>query len=219
MNMAKIRVFLIENNPDVIKRFKDILEGSSEIELIGIANNRSMALRKLRHTDANVVLMNISIIRKEGMNIIPELLKLNQNHKVLIIIEHKNEEEVGEVIKLGALGYLLVDIKPMDLIKAIKDVEVGALPLDVSVASLILKDMEVLEPEIYKDFETKINRLTRQERKILILVAQGKSNREIAEQLFIELNTVKTHLKNILLKLGAKNRLEATYIACKGGLV
>jgi len=217
--MAKIRVFLIENNPDVIKRFKDILEGSSEIELIGIANNRSMALRKLRHTDANVVLMNISIIRKEGMNIIPELLKLNQNHKVLIIIEHKNEEEVGEVIKLGALGYLLVDIKPMDLIKAIKDVEVGALPLDVSVASLILKDMEVLEPEIYKDFETKINRLTRQERKILILVAQGKSNREIAEQLFIELNTVKTHLKNILLKLGAKNRLEATYIACKGGLV
>ena len=209
----KIRIFIADDHAIVREGLRALLATEPDLELVGEANDGAQAVSKARTLKPDVILLDMVMPRMDGLEAIVEIKKNWSEAKIIMLTSFSDDEKVFSAIRSGALGYLLKESSPQDLLQAIHSVARGEGFLSPTIASKVMR--EINQPP--KLPPTK-DPLTAREVEILQLVAQGLTNDEIAEKLVLSERTVRTHVSNILAKLQLANRTQAALYALKEGL-
>ncbi len=207
---------LADDHPIVRNGIKDALSKQKNIEVVGEASNGSQVLRKLKELSPDIVLMDISMPGMGGLEATQRIRSTVPTVKVLVFTMHDNKEYVLEIIRSGASGYVLKDTSTLELVKAIETVYRGGTFFSSKVSKLLL-DQYI--KKVSTGVETSTEELSKREEEILILVAGGKSNKEIANQLKISIRTCEAHREKIMKKLNLHSVAELTQYAISKGLI
>ncbi len=211
--MSEITVFHADDHALVRGGVRGLLLTEPEIVLIGEAGNGVEAVEKVLALRPDVILLDLHMPRKGGVEAITEIRNEMPDAKILVLTSFAADEDVLPAIKAGALGYLLKDSSPQALLKAIWDVYNGQLSLDPMVAQKVMLELrQPLKAPLTKE------PLTQREVEILKLVAEGLTNQEIADRLVVSERTVRAHVSNILAKLHLANRTQAALYALREGI-
>ncbi|MEJ2710890.1 MAG: response regulator transcription factor [Anaerolineales bacterium] len=213
MDEHPIRVLLVDDHPIVIKGTIALLDEIEDIEVIGEAPNGQAAIEQNKKLKPDVILMDLIMPVMDGIEAIRQITAEEPNAKILVLTSFITDDKVFPAIKSGALGYLLKDSEPDDLVKAIRQVYRGEPSLHPSIARKVLRELGRSTPE-----KPIPEPLTDRETEVLRLLAKGHDNQEIAEKLVIAEVTVRTHISRILGKLHLANRVQATLYALREGL-
>jgi NarL family two-component system response regulator LiaR len=208
-----IRVFITEDHAIVRKGVRNLLSLEKDIEVVGEAVNGQEAVSKVSELDPDVILMDLMMPGMDGIQAIRRIKTDHPDAKVLVLTSFATDDKIFPAIKAGALGYLLKDSDPAELVTAIRQVNAGECSLHPVIARKVLQELN-LSPKQSPGSQL----LTVREVEVLRMVAQGKSNRQIADELVISLGTVRAHLSNILSKLHLVSRTQATLYALREGL-
>lgn len=211
MGSEKIRVLIADDHTVVRKGIRALLETEPGIEVVGEAADGEDALHRALALKPDVVLMDLVMPKMDGVQATRAIIERRPGVKILVLTSSAEDKRNLSAIEAGALGYLLKDSSPQDLVRAIREVHRGESALHPKVAQRLVSQLR--EPE-----EPAREELTERERKVLELIAKGLSNREIARELSISEPTVRTHVSNILRKLHLKSRTQAALYALKEGL-
>ena len=214
--MASIRVMVVDDHEVVRTGLKAILEAEGDLEVVGEADSAGEAVRKVPQLDPHVVLMDV---RMEGMSGIEACRLIKSAHpqvNVLMLTSFGEEEAVTSAILAGASGYLLKNVGRADLIKSIHAVAKGDNLLDPAVTGKVMERLAKLARE---EKQRVVDAVSEREKEVLALVAQGLTNKEIAEKLVISENTARNHVSRILDKLGLSRRTEAATFAAQHGML
>jgi NarL family two-component system response regulator LiaR len=211
----KIRVFITEDHKIVRKGIRSLLGHEPDFEVVGEAANGAAALSKIVAMRPDVILMDLEMPVMDGIETITRLVESNVDARILVLTSFATEEKVFPAIKAGALGYLLKDTSPDDLIQAIRDVYSGQSWLHPKIARMLLREVSA-PPQ--KPPENAPDPLTERELDVLKLIARGLSNQEIAAKLVVSNPTVYSHVSNILSKLHLASRTQAALYALREGL-
>ncbi|MFN2158532.1 MAG: response regulator [Anaerolineales bacterium] len=213
--MAKqsIRLLVVDDHAIVRKGIKALLSSLEDIEVVGEAGDGQDAVDKTNKLIPDVVLMDLVMPRFDGISAISQISSEHPNIKIIALTSFATDDKVFPAIKAGAIGYILKDSDPDDLIKAIYQVYQNEPALQPSIARKVLNELNrpARKPPTPEP-------LTERELEVLKLVSQGYSNQEIADILVIEEVTVRTHVSHILRKLQLANRVQATLYALKEGI-
>ena len=203
--MRTIKVMLVEDHHLVREGIRALLEEQGGFEVVGQAEDGSEAMQLAEALLPDVIVMDISMPNLNGLEATARLKSMDYPPQVIILSQHQREEYVAQALISGANGYLIKGAIADELVHAIKTVFSGRRYLSQQIAA------DYVEELIRKqdDLDSPLERLTPREREVLQLVAEGLSNREIAERLFLALDTVKGHNHRIFGKLGVKNRTQA----------
>ena len=212
--MAKISVLIVDDHGVVRQGLRTYLELLDDIDIVGEAENGVEAVAQVRKHQPDIVLMDLEMPEMNGIEATRQTLALNSRTKVIILTSFSDDESVFPAIEAGATGYLLKDVDPTDLHHAILAVHEGEVQLHPDIMQKLIH--RVIAPK--KESNSVPGDLTPRELEVLSLIAQGKSNREIATTLTISEKTVKTHVGHILSKLGLADRTQAAIYAHKHGL-
>jgi two-component system, NarL family, response regulator LiaR len=213
MMPSPIRVLIVDDHEIVRKGIRALLATKKDIQVIGEARDGAQAVTLAQTLHPDVILMDLMMPNKNGIQATREITEGQPGTRILVLTSFAADDQVFPAIKAGALGYLLKDSGPQELVQAIRQVFRGEPSLDPSVAQKVLSELSAppqkpLTPDP----------LTARELEILRLVAQGKSNKEIAGDLVIAEETVHTHVSNILNKLHLASRTQAALYALKEGI-
>ena len=208
-----IRVFIAEDHAIVRKGVRNLLSLETDIEVIGEAVNGKEAVELIGELNPDVILMDLVMPELDGIQAIHQIMADQPNAKVLVLTSFDTDDKIFPAIKAGALGYLLKDSDPTELAQAVRQVNAGECSLHPIIARKVLQELN-LSPKHPPTPQP----LTEREVEVLRMVAQGKSNRQIADELVISLGTVRAHLSNILGKLHLASRTQATLYALREGL-
>jgi NarL family two-component system response regulator LiaR len=213
MSGKRIKLLVVDDQNIVRKGIRALLEQVDDIDVIGEASNGEEAVAEAKRRNPDVILMDLMMPKMDGITAIQEIQAGQLTARIIALTSFVTEDKVFPAIKAGAMGYLLKDSEPEDLITAIRKVNRGEPSLHPIVAKMVLEELaqpvkQPLTPEP----------LTQREVDIIRLVAQGLSNRQIADQLVIGEATVRTHVGNVLNKLHLANRVQATLYALREGL-
>jgi DNA-binding NarL/FixJ family response regulator len=209
--MEPIRIFIVEDQTLMRQGLKTILDLEPGMRVIGEAEDGQTAILRVLDTRPDVTLMDIQMPRLNGLEATEAICAAWPEAKVIILTTFGRDDYVFQGIRAGAMGFLLKDTPADDLLETIQRVHAGEPFIQPEIASRALR--ELLGPQARS-----IEPLTDREKEVLNLLAQGYSNREIAEQLVLTEGTVKNHVSNILGKLQAENRTQAADIARRYGL-
>lgn len=213
MSDQLIRVLVVDDHPIVIGGTRAFFDQVEDIQVIGEAQNGAMAVDVFKQLKPDVTLMDLVMPEMDGIEAIRLITEDEPEAKILVLTSFITDDKVFPAIKAGAMGFLLKDSEPQDLIDAIRNVNKGQPTLHPNIARKILRELGG------KSEETPIpDPLTDRETEVLQLLSKGFENQEIAEQLFIAEVTVRTHVSRILRKLQLANRVQATLYALKQGL-
>ncbi|MFN2304067.1 MAG: response regulator [Anaerolineales bacterium] len=213
MSEQPIKVLVVDDHPIVIGGTRAFLEEIEDIEVIGEAYNGAMAIEEYHKLKPDVILMDLIMPEMDGIEAIEQITKEDPDAKILVLTSFITDDKVFPAIKAGAMGFLLKDSEPEELIKAIRNVYQGQVSLHPSIARKVLKELG--RPSTDKPIP---DPLTDRETEVLKLLSKGYDNHQIAEELFIAEVTVRTHISRILRKLQLANRVQATLYALKKGL-
>ena len=216
--MSKIRILLADDHAILRAGLVRLLGEEKDIEVVGEAENGREAVQKVQELHPDIVLMDIGMPVMNGMEATKQIKKRDQDVKILVLTMHDNEEYLFQVLQAGAAGYVLKKAADSDLVNAIHVVSRGDCFLYPSAAKMVVEDyLEKLRhgQEPTSSYDT----LTDREREILTHVAEGYTNREIAESLFISVKTAETHKANIMEKLNLHKRAELVKYAIKKGML
>jgi DNA-binding NarL/FixJ family response regulator len=206
-----IRVVVVDDQPLIRQGFRMILAAQADIEVVGEAGDGASALAVVEATQPDLVLMDI---RMPGMDGIEATRRMDA--RVLILTTFGHDEYVAEALRAGAGGFLLKDATPEELVQAVRVVAGGNALLSPEVTTrLIARVLPALAPQP----ENRLSQLTERETDVLLLLARGHSNAEIARDLFISETTVKTHISHVLTKLDLRDRVQAVVAAYQLGLL
>jgi len=195
-----------------------VLSSDDEIDVVEEAENGRQAVRRAPRARPEVVLMDVRMPDLDGIAATSELLAAVPEAKVVILTTFEEDEYILGALRAGASGFLLKRTSPEDLTAAIHTVAAGEALLSPSVTRRVI-DRMAAHPVIGEPTDPRLDELTPREREVLGLIAQGMSNREIATALVVEETTVKTHVKRVLMKLDARDRVHAVILAYEWGLV
>jgi len=214
-----IRVVLVDDEQLVRAGLKMILEAEDDIEVVCEAGDGEEAVRLVVDCDPDVVLMDIQMPGVNGIEATRRIVDLGRegSSRVLILTTFDLDEYVYEALRAGASGFLLKRTPADDLVAAVRVVAAGEALLAPSVTRRLLDTFARSQPAPAPP--PALGELTGREREVLVLVARGMSNAEIAEHLFLSEGTVKTHVKRIFYKLGLRDRVQAVILAYDAGLV
>ncbi|MEU7692333.1 response regulator transcription factor [Microbispora hainanensis] len=213
-----IRVMLVDDQELVRTGFRMVLGAQPDIEVVGEAADGLAAVEALRAVEADVVLMDVRMPRMDGVEAARVICAAPDGPKVLILTTFDLDEYAFAAIKAGAAGFLLKDVPPAELISAIRSVHSGDAVVAPSTTRRLLDRFAVLLPEGDARRED-AGVLTAREREVMVHVARGLSNSEIAARLHLAEATVKTHLGRILAKLGLRDRAQVVVYAYETGVV
>jgi len=216
---VSIRVAIIDDQALVRGGFAVILGLQDDIEVVAEAGDGAAAIEIARTHRPDVILMDIRMPGMDGLAATKAIVdSADWPVKVLILTTFDPDEYVYEALGAGASGFVLKDISPEDLVAAVRTVADGGALLAPSV-TLRLISRFAAPPSLDSSVVSRLDRLTRREQEVLVAVAAGSSNIEIAEDLFVGAATVKSHVSSILTKLGLNNRAQAVAFAYESGLV
>ena len=208
-----IRILIAEDHAIVREGLRALIGGKPDMELVAEAVDGAQAVRQARALRPDVILMDLVMPGVDGLQAIREIRQVHPQARVLVLTSFGEDERVLSAIQAGAVGYLLKDISPEELIKAIRCVHRGQPALHPSVARTLLVHCGPDESA-----EPTAGQLSRREIQVLKLLARGWSNSQIARQLFVVEGTVRFHVSNILTKLNLENRIQAVLYALRHGL-
>ncbi|GLZ15368.1 DNA-binding response regulator [Actinomadura sp. NBRC 104425] len=216
-----VRVLLVDDQELVRAGFTMVLDAQPDIEVVGEAGDGAQALERLRSTRADVVLMDVRMPRMDGIEATRRIVSgaYPGPPKVIILTTFDLDEYAFAAIKAGAGGFLLKDAGPAQLVEAIRAVHSGDAVVAPSTTRRLLDRFAVHLPDAERKAVGALDALTEREREVLLLVARGLSNAEIAGRLYVSEATVKTHMGRILTKLGLRDRVQAVVFAYETGLV
>jgi DNA-binding NarL/FixJ family response regulator len=216
-----IRVVLVDDQELVRTGFRMILDGEDDIDVVGEAGNGREAIVAVGRLHPDVVVMDIRMPEMGGVEATRTIAADGRwsETRVLVLTTFDADEYVVEAIRAGASGFLLKDVTPADFVKAIRVVASGNALLAPSVTARLLGRFARLPIPADERHADALHELTEREREVLILVAQGLSNAEIAEHLTLAEPTVKTHVSHLLLKLDQRDRAQLVALAYETGIV
>ncbi len=216
MKMAKLRVLIVDDHGIVRAGIKSLLESQPDIEVVGEAAGGEEAIEKSRQLKPDMVLMDIAMPGMNGIEATRGIKKERSDTIVLVLTMHDDAEFFFPVLRAGASGYLLKGAPPYELLYAIQTVRQGQVFLSPAITKVLLEPLVVSadgpEDEKYKG-------LTRREKEVLRLAAAGRTNREMAEALFLSVRTVEKHRQAVMHKLGLTRREDLTKYALRKGLI
>lgn len=214
MNEKTVTVLIVDDHEIVRRGIRTFLETEAGIEVLGEAQNGSDAVNLALELQPDVVLMDLLMPDMDGIEAIRELHSRRSGCQILVLTSFGSDDKIFPAIKAGALGYLLKDISPEELAKAIRQAAEGHATLNPTIASRLLRQFSSdTEPT------TPLEPLSEREIEVLKLIACGLTNDQIGEKLFISEATVRTHVSHILGKLSLTNRTQAALWALRKGLV
>ena len=212
-----IRILIVDDHNLFREGLGTILQQEPEIEVVGMAGNVREAVEAVRSLKPDVVLMDFALPDGTGADATRMIVQDFPNCKVVFMTMSERDEDLLAAIRSGAVGYLLKNMTPSKLVAALRSVYQGESALSRSMTLRLMTELSrTKEPEPSGD--PALGKLTTREKEVLIELAAGKSNQEIAQQLYISENTVKYHVHSILDKLNLSDRKEAAKFAIKHGV-
>jgi DNA-binding NarL/FixJ family response regulator len=214
----RVRVLIVDDDALMRAGLRGVLASDERIELVGEADDGRQAAYRTRLLKPDVVVMDVRMPDLDGISATREVLATFPDVKVVILTTFEQDDYIFGALSAGASGFLLKRTRPEELIEAIHTIAAGDSLLSPSVTSRVIERMAGLPaPDAAGD--PRLEQLTAREREVLEHVARGLSNVEIAAALMIEESTVKTHIKRILAKLEARDRVQAVIFAYECGLI
>jgi NarL family two-component system response regulator LiaR len=214
MSEAKsIRILIAEDHAVVREGLRLLIDSEPGMEVVGQAVDGVEAVQAARSLQPDVILLDLVMPRKNGIEAIKEIRRENPKARILVLTSFAEDDKVFPAIKAGALGYLLKDSTPQELLHALSETYQGESSLHPVIARKLIRELH--EPS---DLPPAGESLTEREVEVLKFVAQGLPNQEIAEKLSLSERTVRTHVGNILNKLHLANRTQAALYAVREGL-
>ena len=213
----RIRVFLAEDHSLVRQGFRRLLEDDPRIAVVGEASTGLATVRQCAKIKPDVIVMDLLMPEIGGLEATAEILKANPNTKILILSMYSNPAYVRKAIEIGAKGYILKDALEVDLPQAVVALAQGGAYLSSAVSNLVMEGLR--SGSMHDSDEDPYERLTLREKEVFQLIAQGKSNKEIASLLNISSNTVAVHRARLMETLGLHRTAELVLYAVKRGLV
>jgi DNA-binding NarL/FixJ family response regulator len=218
MTERPVRVLIVDDDDLMRAGLRGVLSSDESIDVVGEAGDGREALYRTRLLEPDVVLMDVRMPNTDGISATRELLAGFPDVRVVILTTFQQDDYIFGALSAGASGFLLKRTRPEELIAAIHTIAAGESLLSPSVTSRVIERM-AQQPPPDAERDTRIKELTAREHEVLELVARGLSNGEIATTLVIEESTVKTHVKRMLGKLGARDRVQAVIFAYESGLI
>lgn len=202
MSEEKIKLLIADDSKLTLVGLKTMFQAQKSIEVIDTAENGQEAVDKAQELHPDIILMDLGMPLLDGIQATKKIKVQNKDIKIIILTTHDREEEVLDALSAGANSYCMKEIPPNELVNVIESTYNGASWLDPQIANIVLTS-------INSSKKTKGSELTEREVEIIELISQGKTNVQISEDLFISMNTVKTHIKNIFAKLEVEDRTQA----------
>lgn len=222
---AAIRVALVDDQQLVRAGFRMVIDSQPDLRVVAEAGDGEEAVRVLARTEADVVLMDVRMPRSDGIAATAAVLRQaarlhpERTLRVVVLTTFDLDEYALQAIKAGASGFLLKDAPPEDMLSAVRTVHAGDAVIAPSTTRRLLDHFAPLVPDGPASDPQVLSGLTVREREVLIAMAHGRSNTEIARDLFVSEATVKTHVGRVLSKLGVRDRVQAVVLAYETGLV
>jgi DNA-binding NarL/FixJ family response regulator len=205
-----VRVFLVDDHEIVRRGVRELLEAEDDIEVVGEAGSVEEALRRVPPTAPDVALLDVQLPDGTGVEVCRELRSDRPELRCLMLTSFTDDEAMMDSVVAGASGYLLKQVRGSDIVDAVRRVGAGETLLDPEVTARVIERLRRGPEE-----DERLKGLTPQERKILHLLAEGRTNRQIADELFLAEKTVKNYVSNLLSKMGMSRRTEAAVYAAR----
>jgi len=205
-----VRVFLLDDHEIVRRGVRELLEVEEDFEVVGEAGTAEDALARIAASAPDVAIIDMRLPDGNGVEVCREVRSRNPEIQCVVLTSFADDEALFDSIMAGAAGYLLKQIKGNDLVDAVRRVAAGQSLLDPNVTARVLERLRTGPVQ-----DERLARLTDQERKILDLIAEGLTNRQIGERMFLAEKTVKNYVSNLLAKLGMERRTEAAVFATR----
>jgi two-component system response regulator DevR len=213
--MAKQHILLVDDHEVVRLGLKSLLERHPQFDVVGEASNAREAIEMVNNTHPDVVVMDIRLPGTSGIEACEEITGRFPDTKVIMLTSYAEDEMLFSSIRAGASGYILKQIGGEDLVRALEAVGRGEAMLDPTVTQRVFQEVR---RAVKEEEASAFAHLSQQEKHVLILVSEGKTNREIAKALFLGEGTVRNYVSSILSKLGVNNRAEAAAYAVQHNL-
>lgn len=216
--MPKIRLLLVDSSEIFREGLANLLQSKSNIDVVSVPSTVSQAVKAARAHKPNVVLTDVDFSEASGIELMLRIEEVVPDARIIVFTHSTKTADFFSAVKAGATGYISKDSSFESLVKTITLAAEGKLIIDLPTAKIVVAALRSLNNHKHEAKTERIALLTEQERRVIALMAQDRSNKEIAEALFTSENTVKVHVHSIMQKLSARNRLEATACAIEEGL-
>ncbi len=211
-----VRVIICDDQWIVCEGLEKILSSDPEIKVVGTANNGLEAVELVSETNPDVVLMDLKMPKMNGSIATRKIKERYPEVRVLVLTTYEDDEWIFDAIRSGASGYLLKDLPPEELIRAIKGTAGGQSFVDPAITQKLLDDIARRSPQV--DHPTMF-KLSQREKELLVLITKGYANADIAEELFLSEGTVRNYISDLFKTLGVSDRTQAAILAIKYRLV
>jgi DNA-binding NarL/FixJ family response regulator len=207
---VNLRVFLLDDHEVVRRGLRDLLEAEDDLEVVGEAGTAEEALRRIPATRPDVAVLDVRLPDGDGVEVCREIRSGHPEVNCLMLTSFADDDALFAAIMAGASGYVLKQVRGTDLVEGVRRVGRGESLLDPAVTGRVLERIRQRAGD-----DDELSALTEQERKLLTLIAEGLTNRQIGERMYLAEKTVKNYVSNVLAKLGMSRRSEAAAYAAR----